>query len=543
MTISFYSIPTNIGATKLANAIATNTPLNLTEMAVGDGGGVYVEPDPTQTALVNECYRTTINSMTINTDDSQQLIVEMIIPEDVGGFTEREIGIFDEDGDLIIVANCGAIEKTLPNSGSPSSQVIRLPIEISSAAAVNIIIDPSAVIVTQEYADSTYLKINNNLSEIAAAGAEAQGISRGSLGLGDSATLNVGTGAGTVAAGDDSRITGALQKDNNLSEIAAAGAEAQGISRGSLGLGDSATLNVGTGAGTVAAGDDSRITGALQKDNNLSEIAAAGAEAQTESRENIGCGTAAALAATTSVLDATVGRALRVGDFGVGGQTFGVLADNVNVRDRAAYGVNFSRVMNPPDVPSLSSYYNLIMLPETLGGAFSALALPENNSPVYRFFGSGSGGTIAQAKIYDELNRPNAVDVGALPISGGELTGPLTVDSTVSVVADQIYVRDAVYQDNGDICGLEWGNDGGATPGWLSIYLSGQFNRFIELLQLGAAVQVTTWNASGTWPNIPGCVITNVFKDGTDGNLDGIYYAPLQAFKNGSWYTISGGNL
>ncbi|EDW2791964.1 phage tail protein [Salmonella enterica] len=490
MTISFYSIPTNIGATKLANAIATNTPLNLTEMAVGDGGGVYVEPDPTQTALVNECYRTTINSMTINTDDSQQLIVEMIIPEDVGGFTEREIGIFDEDGDLIIVANCGAIEKTLPNSGSPSSQVIRLPIEISSAAAVNIIIDPSAVIVTQEYADSTYLKINNNLSEIAAAGAEAQGISRGSLGLGDSATLNVGTGAGTVAAGDDSRITGALQKDNNLSEIAAAGAEAQ-----------------------------------------------------TESRENIGCGTAAALAATTSVLDATVGRALRVGDFGVGGQTFGVLADNVNVRDRAAYGVNFSRVMNPPDVPSLSSYYNLIMLPETLGGAFSALALPENNSPVYRFFGSGSGGTIAQAKIYDELNRPNAVDVGALPISGGELTGPLTVDSTVSVVADQIYVRDAVYQDNGDICGLEWGNDGGATPGWLSIYLSGQFNRFIELLQLGAAVQVTTWNASGTWPNIPGCVITNVFKDGTDGNLDGIYYAPLQAFKNGSWYTISGGNL
>lgn len=277
--------------------------------------------------------------------------------------------------------------------------------------------------------------------------------------------------------------------------------------------------------------------------NNLSEIATAGKDAQSAARSNLALGTAAALDATISTLDNTVGRALRVGDFGVGGQTFGVLADNVNVCDRAAYGVSFSRVMNPPDVPSLNSYYNLIMLPETLGGAFSALALPENNSPVYRFFGSGSGGAITQAKIYDELNRPNAVDVGALPISGGELTGPLTVDSTVSVVADQIYVRDAVYQDNGDICGLEWGNDGGATPGWLSIYLSGQFNRFIELLQLGAAVQVTTWNASGTWPNIPGCVITNVFKDGTDGNLDGIYYAPLQAFKNGSWYTISGGNL
>lgn len=312
----------------------------------------------------------------------------------------------------------------------------------------------------------------------------------------------------------------------------------------------SAKTSAGTGVNLAASSsnqiycDGTNIYyGALMVGNNLAEIKAAGTNSQMATRGNIGCGTAATLDATISTLDNTVGRALRVGDFGVGGQTFGVLADNVNVRDRAAYGVNFSRVMNPPDVPSLNSYYNLIMLPETLGGAFSALALPENNSPVYRFFGSGSGGTITQAKIYDELNKPNAVDVGALPISGGELTGPLTVDSTVSVVADQIYVRDAVYQDNGDVCGLEWGNDGGATPGWLSIYLSGQFNRFIELLQLGAAVQVTTWNASGTWPNIPGCVITNVFKDGTDGNLDGIYYAPLQAFKNGSWYTISGGNL
>src|SRR5690606_9943997 len=43
--------------------------------------------------------------------------------------------------------------------------------------------------------------------------AEDAAAARGSLGLGNSATRDVGTTAGTVAAGDDSRITGALQRD------------------------------------------------------------------------------------------------------------------------------------------------------------------------------------------------------------------------------------------------------------------------------------------------------------------------------------------
>lgn len=122
------------------------------------------------------------------------------------------------------------------------------------------------------------LKASNNLSDVTTVAT-----ARTNLGLGGAAVLNVGTATGTVAAGDDSRITGAAQKSANLSDLASAS-----TARTNLGLGGAAVLNVGTSTGTVAAGDDSRITGALQAANDLSDVPSA-----STARTNLGLGNSA----------------------------------------------------------------------------------------------------------------------------------------------------------------------------------------------------------------------------------------------------------
>ncbi|MBN3265425.1 phage tail protein, partial [Pectobacterium brasiliense] len=106
MSATYFALLTNIGAAKLANATALGSRLNITQMAVGDGGGVLPTPNPAQTALINEQRRAALNTLSVDPKNPSQIIAEQVIPENEGGWWVREVGLFDDDGNLIAVANC-----------------------------------------------------------------------------------------------------------------------------------------------------------------------------------------------------------------------------------------------------------------------------------------------------------------------------------------------------------------------------------------------------------------------------------------------------
>ncbi|MCP1573632.1 hypothetical protein J2S30_002011 [Herbaspirillum rubrisubalbicans] len=150
---TYFSIPTEIGEAKIANALALGVPLKLTHMGVGDGNGVLPVPDRKQVALVREQRRAPINTLDKDPKNASQIIIEQVLPADVGGWWVREIGIYDEDGDLCAVANCPPSYKPIITEGAGKDQVVRVVLLVASTAAVELKIDPAVVLATRKYAD------------------------------------------------------------------------------------------------------------------------------------------------------------------------------------------------------------------------------------------------------------------------------------------------------------------------------------------------------------------------------------------------------
>lgn len=159
MATKYYAVLTNVGAAKLANATALGAQVEITQMAVGDGNGVLPTPNPAQTALVHELRRAPLNSLSVDPNNDSQIIAEQVIPEDVGGWWIREIGLFDKDGDMIAVANCAETYKPQLQEGSGRVQVVRMILIVSSTAAVTLKIDPSVVLATRQYVDQQIIQV------------------------------------------------------------------------------------------------------------------------------------------------------------------------------------------------------------------------------------------------------------------------------------------------------------------------------------------------------------------------------------------------
>ncbi|UYV41555.1 phage tail protein [Providencia rettgeri] len=166
--MKYFALLTKLGENLLAQATALGTKLELTHMAVGDGGGSLPTPDTNQTKLIAEKRRAAINTLFIDDKNKNQIIAEQIIPEQDGGWWIREIGLFDKAGNLIAVANCPETYKPQIAEGSGRTQSIRMVLIVSHTESVTLKIDPSVVLATREYVNTEITVLDKKIDALSA---------------------------------------------------------------------------------------------------------------------------------------------------------------------------------------------------------------------------------------------------------------------------------------------------------------------------------------------------------------------------------------
>lgn len=155
--MAFFTILTTVGQAKIANAVALGQQIQLTEMALGDGNGNPTTPAQTQTALVREVYREQLNQLSTDDANPNYVIAELVVPSAAGGWTVREVGLYDVDGDLLAVGNFPETYKPVLAEGASRDLVVRVIIEVSNASSVQLKIDPSVVLASRKWVVDQFL--------------------------------------------------------------------------------------------------------------------------------------------------------------------------------------------------------------------------------------------------------------------------------------------------------------------------------------------------------------------------------------------------
>lgn len=216
-TRKFKTIITDTGAKKLAQAAAPDgNPVRLTHMAVGDGGGTLPTPDSKQTRLVHEVWRHTVNRVILDATHQNRIIAELVIPPETGGFWIREIGVFDEHGDLIAVGNTAESYKPAVAEGSGRAQTFRTILTVSSTATVALTVDNTMVMATVDYVNDK-LKEHEQSRRHPDASLTAKGFVQLSSATNSTSEALAATSKAVKSAYDNAEKR--LQKDQNGADI------------------------------------------------------------------------------------------------------------------------------------------------------------------------------------------------------------------------------------------------------------------------------------------------------------------------------------
>ena len=146
----FYTMLTNAGKAKIANATILNTKVNFSKIAVGDSNGSYYNPTEVQTSLVHEVWQGSVGNIRIDEHNSNWIVVESIIPPTTGGFMIREVGLFDDEGDLLVIAKYPETYKPTANDGTVKELIVKLVLEVANTSVVTLKIDPTIIVATKQ---------------------------------------------------------------------------------------------------------------------------------------------------------------------------------------------------------------------------------------------------------------------------------------------------------------------------------------------------------------------------------------------------------
>lgn len=156
--MAFFTILTNIGQAQIANAVALGQQIQVTEMALGDGAGNATTPNQSQTGLVRQVYRAQLNQLSTDPANPNYVIAELVVPSDQGGWTVREVGLYDVNGRLIAVGNFPETYKPQLSEGAARDLVVRVIIEVSNTATIQLKIDPAVVLASRSWVVTNYLQ-------------------------------------------------------------------------------------------------------------------------------------------------------------------------------------------------------------------------------------------------------------------------------------------------------------------------------------------------------------------------------------------------
>jgi len=362
-------MPTNTGAAKLAYAMSTNQQVRISHMAIGDGGGAAVAPSAARSALVREVHRAQLNQLYQHPENANWLVAEIVLPPEVGGFTIRELMLYDADGDPIFNGNHPEQYKPIQSEGSEETKTIRMIILVSSVATVTLKTDPTTVLATIAYVDgklateseakqgavnnkySSPLRVAQYVAEKTQNSATDSGANKlmtvGAFGLGSAAVpsitdfntvgrtgfyLSGTTAANSPEAGQPFQLIHVERNATYASQIAFDANSDDFYMRNRTGVGAWGAWRKLYHHGSVSA--------------VIRSLLASGDAAAA--RAAIELGSAAQATMTQNHTDATAGRALQVGDFGLGSSGVPSLGADFNAVTVTGFYLSAAPALNAP---------------------------------------------------------------------------------------------------------------------------------------------------------------------------------------------------